>query len=66
MKDHVAVLVDGRVIPCCIDCDGKMTLGDLNEKPLSEILADSPATEFRKKLAEGRLDYPLCRHCNFK
>ena len=33
---------------------------------VAEILSDAPATEFRRKLAEGRLDYPLCRHCNFK
>lgn len=66
MKDHVAVLVDGRVIPCCIDCDGRMELGNLKEKSLAEILSDAPATEFRRKLAEGCLDYPLCRHCNFK
>ena len=66
MKDHVAILVDGRVLPCCIDCDGRMALGNLSEQSLAEILADEPAETFRKGLAEGRLDYPLCRHCNFK
>lgn len=66
MKDHVAILVDGRVLPCCIDCDGRMVLGDLHEKSLADILADAPAEEFRRQLAEGRLTHPLCRHCNFK
>ena len=66
MKDHVAVLCDGRVLPCCIDCDGVMPLGNLNEKPLSDILADVPAQDFLRSLAANHLDYPLCRHCNFK
>ena len=66
MKDHVAILVDGRVLPCCIDCDGRMALGSLEEKTLAEILADEPARQFLRALAEGRLSAPLCRHCNFK
>ena len=66
MRDHVAILVDGRVLPCCIDCDGKMPLGDLTHESLAEILAGAPAEEFRQKSAAGNLDYPLCRHCNFK
>lgn len=65
MKDHVAILADGRVLPCCIDCDGRMAFGSLEEASLSEILAGEAATEFRRRLEEGRLDYPLCRHCNF-
>ena len=66
MKDHVAILCDGRVLPCCIDCDGAMPLGNLNDKLLGDILADTPAADFLHAVAENRLDYPLCRHCNFK
>lgn len=66
MKDHVAILVDGRVLPCCIDYDGRMTLGCLEDKSLAEILTDEPAERFRQALAAGKLDTPLCRHCNFK
>ena len=66
MKDHVAVLCDGQVLPCCIDCDGVMPLGNLNDAPLSEILAGERSQEFLSALAENRLNFPLCRHCNFK
>lgn len=66
MKDHIAILCDGRVLPCCIDCDGKMPLGDLNQLSLAEILADKPAASFLQSLSNHKLDYPLCRHCNFR
>ncbi len=66
MRDHIAILCDGRVLPCCIDCDGVMPLGNLNERSLAEILADAPAKDFLQALSDHRLDYPLCRHCNFK
>jgi radical SAM protein with 4Fe4S-binding SPASM domain len=66
MKDHVAVLCDGCVLPCCIDCDGVMPLGNLNEASLADILNGEAAQAFLRALADHRLDYPLCRHCNFK
>ena len=65
MKDHIAILADGRVIPCCIDCDGVMSLGSLEDKTLEAILEDTPATAFLGALSAHKLDYPLCRHCNF-
>ena len=42
-----------------------MTLGSLEDKPLEAILRDAPATAFLGALATHKLDYPLCRHCNF-
>ena len=66
MRDHVAVLCDGRVLPCCIDCDGVMPLGNLNEQTLDEILQGPPARAFAEALAQNRLNFPLCRRCNFK
>ena len=66
MRDHVAVLCDGSVLPCCIDCDGVMPLGNLNEQSLADILEGQPARAFTEALAGNRLDFPLCRHCNFK
>ncbi len=66
MKDHIAILCDGRVIPCCIDCDGVMPLGSLETQSLADILRGETAERFRQALADHRLDFPLCRHCNFK
>ena len=66
MKDHIAILSDGSVLPCCIDRNGVMSLGDLRERSLSEILTDESAIRFQTALSEHALNFFLCRHCNFK
>ena len=39
LKDQFGVLCDGTVVPCCLDSDGLLALGNLFETPLAEILA---------------------------
>ena len=41
LRDQIGVLSDGSVVPCCLDSDGDITLGNLFEQSLAEIL-DSP------------------------
>lgn len=65
MKDHIAVLFDGRVIPCCLDADGIMELGNIKEQSLDEILAGEKARLIAHGLTNNTLVHPLCRHCGF-
>lgn len=65
MKDHVAVLCDGSVVPCCLDADGIMTLGSLKEQTLDEILSSEKAKLIAHGFANNTLVHPLCRHCGF-
>ena len=65
MKDHVAVLFDGSVIPCCLDADGVMTLGNLKEQTLGEILLSEKAKLIAHGFANSTLVHPLCQHCGF-
>ena len=39
LRDQVGVLCDGTVVPCCLDHDGDVPLGNLFERELDEILA---------------------------
>ena len=65
MKDHIAVLFDGHVIPCCLDADGIMELGDLNTQDLAEILSSEKAALITHGFANRTLVHPLCRRCGF-
>lgn len=60
---QVGVLVDGTVVPCCLDHDGAVTLGNLYKQSLTEILQSSRA----KRLLDGFYRHaavePLCQHC---
>lgn len=65
MRDHLAVLSDGSVVPCCLDSEGDITLGNLFEGELSDILASPRATAMIKGFQCRRLVEPLCRRCGY-
>ena len=65
LHDHIAVLCDGSVVPCCLDGDGNMTLGNLFSEELSTILASPRAAAIRDGFAAHRAVEPLCRRCGF-
>ena len=65
MRDHIAVLSDGSVVPCCLDSEGTIHLGNLFEQELSEILASPRATAILEGFRNRRAIEPLCRHCGY-
>lgn len=65
MRDHVGVLCDGSVVPCCMDYDGNAVLGNLFESSLDKILASEKALNFKKMLENGVAPCEMCRSCGF-
>ncbi len=66
LRDHLAILVDGTVVPCCLDADGLLALGNLLEQPLEEILAGSRALQIRGGFEQQRIVESLCRRCAYR
>ena len=65
LRDHIAILVDGTVVPCCLDADASMALGNILRQPLAEILETERAQNIRKGFQEKRIIEPICRDCGF-
>ncbi len=65
LKDHFAVLCDGRVVPCCLDREGVITLGNIFDQPVEEILASPRAAAMREGFACRRATEELCRRCGY-
>ena len=65
LRDQIGVLCDGTVVPCCLDHDGDLALGNLLEADLETILESERAQAiyegFSKKLAAEE----LCRKCGY-
>jgi radical SAM protein with 4Fe4S-binding SPASM domain len=66
LRDHIAILVDGTVTPCCLDAEGDIPLGNILQTTLPDILAGSRAAELRAGFARQRLIDPLCRRCTYR
>lgn len=65
LRDQIAVLSDGTVVPCCLDHEGDLPLGDLFTQELPEILASPRARAMREGFAARYLSETLCRRCGY-
>lgn len=65
LRDHIGVLCDGTVVPCCLDHEGDIPLGNLFRQPLSDILEDERAEAMYHGFSCGRAVEELCRRCGY-
>ena len=59
----VAVHWNGDVVPCCLDYDGKLVLGNLKTQDLKTIWNSPRFRALREAQSAGDFDNPLCRNC---
>ena len=65
-KEMIGILVDGTVVPCCLDADGEIRLGNIFEKPLKEILESEKFENIKKGFSGGVISEELCRCCSYR
>lgn len=65
LKNQVAILVDGSVIPCCIDSEGKIILGNIFEDSLENILNSERALKIINGFEKNIITEELCKRCGF-
>lgn len=65
LRDQVAVLADGTVVPCCLDHEGDIPLGDLLHQDLADILSAPRARALYEGFSQGKPSEELCRRCGF-
>jgi len=63
IRHNITILWDGRVCLCCMDYDGQVILGDLNQQSLSDIWTSSAWLRDKHARLEFT-DLPLCGPCN--
>lgn len=65
LSDHFGILSDGRVIPCCLDREGVITLGNIFDTPIEDILHSLRAEKMREGFKERCVTEELCRRCGY-
>lgn len=65
LRDQIGILCDGTVVPCCLDHEGDIPLGNLFEQDLSDILQTLRAKSIYDGFSEGKAVEPLCRRCGY-
>jgi len=63
--DHIAIDVNGIVVPCCLDYRSSIALGDLNRDRFSDVILNKRTLEMYEGFMKGYLSEELCRRCSF-
>lgn len=65
LKDHIGILVDGSVVPCCLDTKGDIILGNIYKENLNDIINKSRPQKMLCGFQNNKKYEELCQKCNF-
>lgn len=65
MRDHFGILCDGTVVPCCLDSDGVINLGNAFEEDIAVILGSQRAKAIKSGFEQGIASEEMCRRCPY-
>lgn len=66
LRDQLAILVDGTVIPCCLDSKGIINLGNIYDNSLEEIINSKRYQDMLVGFRNRCVTEELCKKCSFK
>ena len=65
LRDQLGVLCDGTVVPCCLDHEGDLALGNLFTQSMEEILESPLARDIYNGFSQRKATQELCRRCGY-
>lgn len=65
LRNQIAILCNGDVVPCCLDQDADIKLGNIFENELEKILNSEKSRKIIKGFEENRFVHKLCKTCGF-
>ena len=66
LRNQIAILVDGTVVPCCLDGEGVIALGDMNTANFMEIIEGKRARDMIEGFSRREAVEELCRKCGYR
>lgn len=66
LRSQAAILVDGTVVPCCLDGEGVINLGNVHEQSFSEIVEGERANNIVEGFSRREAVEELCRKCGYR
>lgn len=62
---HFGILVDGTIIPCCLDSKGIINLGNIFTDNINDVLNKPLCREMKEGFKNNKKIHELCKHCKF-
>lgn len=66
LRNQVAILVDGTVVPCCLDGEGVINLGNIHNTNFSEIIEGERAQNLFEGFSRREVVEELCQKCGYR
>lgn len=66
LRSQAAILVDGTVVPCCLDGEGVINLGNIHRTSFSEIINGKRAKDIADGFSRKEVVEELCRKCGYR
>ncbi len=66
LDSHFGVLSSGTVVPCCLDKDGIVNLGNTNTTRLKDILTSKKVKDIQNGFKNGEVIEELCQKCDYR
>ncbi|MCK5450973.1 MAG: radical SAM protein [Candidatus Omnitrophica bacterium] len=66
LRQQVAILVDGTVVPCCLDSEGTIDLGNISKAGFKQIIEGKRAVDLYRGFSERKVVESLCRKCGYR
>lgn len=65
LKDHIGILVDGTIVPCCLDSKGTINLGNIFKTSLDEVINSGRYQFMLTGFSNNKKCEELCKKCDF-
>ncbi len=65
LRDHFGILSDGRVVPCCLDREGTVCLGNIFAEEPDTILGSPRGKAIVEGFSRRKATEELCRKCGY-
>lgn len=66
LRNQVGILANGTVIPCCLDGEGVINLGNVNDTSFAEIIEGDRAKKLKDGFSQRVAVEELCRKCGYR
>lgn len=65
LRNQIGILVDGTVVPCCLDSEGNIPLGNIFKTSLDEIISSKRAKDIYDGFSNRKAVEELCKRCGY-
>lgn len=66
LTTHIGILSDGTIVPCCLDGEGNIVLGNIFDINFSSIITSKKFLTMLNGFRKRMVTEELCKHCSFK